>query len=130
MCCSYTTFKSSKITGFDCLLIPGASKATTAGGAPVMLPSNYCGTGQGLVTSVKAAALSVSICSKHICYPLKLTLVQYTTSIPAQTLPFRLQFVSDLFEAGMAMTGETAKTNPGFMLQYVQDSTNCLNSGA
>ncbi len=73
MCCSYTKFTTMKTltTGFDCVLIPGASKVVTANGQPVMLPSNYCGTGGGLVTGVKGGAASVSICSECTLLPNK-----------------------------------------------------------
>ncbi len=100
-CCSYV-MTSTK--GYDCLLIPGASKTslTNNGGLSMVFPE-VCGTAGGVVTSTAA------------------------TTICTQTTPFTLTFLSDLYEDGGA-AGESSFPNGGFQLVYFQDSINCLNN--
>ena len=58
LCCDYGT-KGTKTSGYDCLMIPGASKAT--GGAA---PATQCGGGGGLVTATGTTLKTV--CCKFI----------------------------------------------------------------
>ena len=50
--------------GYDCIMIPGASKAT---GTNQMVPAAQCGGFQGLVTAkATSATTSKTVCSKYI----------------------------------------------------------------
>ena len=57
-CCGYGTDGKKSTGGYDCLMIPGAEKAT---GTPV--PPTNCGGMKGLVT-VAAGMTSTTICCK------------------------------------------------------------------
>jgi hypothetical protein len=60
MCCGYKqTGKGT--SGFDCLMIPGASKAASNPGT--LVPQTVCGRSQGLVTSA-AGTTATTICCK------------------------------------------------------------------
>jgi len=48
-------------SGYDCVMIPGASKATAAKNPA---PNSLCGNGAGLVT-VAAGVISKTVCSKY-----------------------------------------------------------------
>ena len=63
MCCGYGS-KGTDTKGFDCIMIPGASKAATA-----LTPTpnqSFCGKSQGLFTGTKTGAGSKTVCSKSI----------------------------------------------------------------
>jgi hypothetical protein len=49
----------TKTTGYDCVMIPGASKASNK--APV--PNSICGNGKGLVTTV-IGMTPATVCSE------------------------------------------------------------------
>ena len=60
ICCGYGS-KGTKTTGYDCVMIPGASKAT-ANKNPA--PNSICGNGKGLITTAVAAAMiTKTVCS-------------------------------------------------------------------
>ena len=48
--------------GYDCVMIPGATKASNK--SPV--PNSICGNGKGLVT-LAAGTTSATVCSKCVC---------------------------------------------------------------
>ena len=56
--------------GYDCVMIPGASKVT--GGVFTPAPNSICGNGAGLVKV--AAGVSTTLCSKYF-----LLLLPWTT---------------------------------------------------
>ena len=62
MCCGYGTDGKGIAVGYDCVVIPGASKATL----PVQVPvaNAYCGKSAGLVSAKGAATKNKTICSK------------------------------------------------------------------
>ena len=62
MCCAYGTDGKGSKVGYDCVIIPGASKFT----APVNVPvaNAICGKNIGLVTAKGTTAKT--ICSKFI----------------------------------------------------------------
>ncbi len=51
--------EKTKSTGYDCVMIPGATKASNK--SPV--PNSICGNGKGLVT-LAAGTTSATVCSK------------------------------------------------------------------
>ena len=65
LCCGYGADGMDNEVGYDCVIIPGASKAALPVNTPV--PSAICGNGVGLVT--KTDNIAKTICSK--CCPLK-----------------------------------------------------------
>ncbi len=70
ICCGYA-FNRNAATGFDCLMIPGASRATPNRNAA---PNSICGNGKGLITTIKAIKqASKTVCCKksHIKLTLK-----------------------------------------------------------
>merc|ERR1711971_919022 len=103
MCCNYgTAGLAIAIVGYDCLMIPGASKP--ADGKPA--PPKICGTEIGLVSAAQAAidiaGNQVTICSK--------------------SRPFRVIFHSDGYEAANEgdAKDEASTGNKGFKLRYYQ----------
>jgi hypothetical protein len=60
VCCGYGS-KGVAISGYDCVMIPGASKFQAPIGTPV--PNSICGNGKGLVTKA-TDAVSTTVCSK------------------------------------------------------------------
>ena len=60
MCCAYGTKGTKTTIGYDCVQIPGASKATS----PVnqIVPNTICGRSAGLVTA--KGKVNKTICSK------------------------------------------------------------------
>ena len=65
-CCGYGNDAADSTKGFDCVLIPGATKKATSAGAAVTLPSGagngFCGGELGTIQSSIAAA---TVCSKE-----------------------------------------------------------------
>ena len=59
ICCGYGSL-GVMTSGYDCVMIPGATKA--ADKAPV--PNSICGQGKGLVTVV-AGMTTATVCSKY-----------------------------------------------------------------
>ena len=59
-CCGYGVAADNIATAFDCAIIPGASKAATAGGLAQTLPggagNGFCGGDLGTVTNSADAA--------------------------------------------------------------------------
>lgn len=97
-CCGYGE-DGADTMGMDCLVIPGAKKATGAPASP-----KICGRDLGLVTVEGTTAATVC-----------------TT-----TMPFSVRFLSDGFEfTDGSTTKEAGKANKGFKLSYVQDATLC-----
>ena len=62
MCCGYGLDGMGTAVGYDCVVIPGASKATLPIHVPVA--NAYCGKSAGLVSAKGAAAKNKTICSK------------------------------------------------------------------
>ena len=60
MCCAYGSDGKASKVGYDCVVIPGASKATLPANSPV--PNAICGNGIGLVTATGTGPKT--ICSK------------------------------------------------------------------
>ena len=64
-CCGYGNAASDTTKGFDCVLIPGATKKTTTNGNAVTLPggagNGFCGGELGTIQSSIAAA---TVCCK------------------------------------------------------------------
>ena len=60
MCCAYGTKGTKTDVGYDCVVIPGASKVT----APVnqITPNAICGRSNGLVTA--KGKINKTVCSK------------------------------------------------------------------
>merc|ERR1711971_141712 len=105
MCCQYgTDGKKIATVGFDCLVIPGASKP--ADGAAV--PPKLCGTAFGLVSGPEAAA-DIAIAANIV-------------TICSQSRPFRISFHSDGYETAAAgdPMDESSGGNKGFKLRYYQ----------
>merc|ERR1711981_1322301 len=94
-CCGYGT-KGTGTLGFDCLLIPGASKAADSA---ALNAAGWCQAGgdEGLVT-LAAGKPSATVCSK--------------------LEPFRLEFISDGFEGAAAATKEGL--TKGFKVSFFQ----------
>lgn len=63
MCCGYgpAGVKTVDLGGYDCVMIPGASKAALPAGTPV--PNSICGNGVGLVTTGAIGTASATVCS-------------------------------------------------------------------
>ncbi len=59
VCCGYGNLGVA-ISGYDCVMIPGASKVQAPIGTPV--PNSICGNGAGLVTA--SGTTSTTVCSK------------------------------------------------------------------
>jgi hypothetical protein len=57
ICCGYGS-KGTLTSGYDCVMIPGATKAADK----VPVPNSICGQGKGLVTVTKGT--TVTVCSK------------------------------------------------------------------
>ena len=99
VCCGYTAGGSNTL-GYDCLTIPGArTTSKSAGNAP----SRICGRSKGLVTTFSGK--SATICT--------------------QRTPFNLRFLSDQFEVTGAAFTESALTDVGFKLTFIQSNENC-----
>ena len=61
LCCGYGTDGMKTTAGYDCIMIPGASKATGT-----MVPPAQCGGFQGLVTAkASKQTSSKTVCSKY-----------------------------------------------------------------
>jgi len=98
-CCGYGT-DGMQTTGYDCVLIPGALKATNTA---IVGTENICGRSAGLVTV--NGMTSTTVCSK--------------------TCPFKISFLSDAYEYQGATNEEATKADAGFRLTYIQDAMNC-----
>ena len=61
MCCGYGPDGMGSAVGYDCVFIPGASKAATVN---VLAPNAYCGKSAGLVSVKGDATKNKTICSK------------------------------------------------------------------
>jgi len=98
MCCQYGTDGNKIATaGYDCLQIPGASKADAA----ALVAPKLCGSAFGLVSA--AGVAQVTICSK--------------------AMPFRVSFISDNFETAVTASAmDESSASPGFKLKYFQIS--------
>ncbi|XP_059087694.1 uncharacterized protein LOC131884073 isoform X2 [Tigriopus californicus] len=95
-CCGYGS-KGTKTAGFDCVMIPSASKMAVS---KVILPAAaFCGRSKGLVSV--GGGNSATVCSRKT--------------------PFNLRFLSDGFE----FVNEAAITDRGFQLNYILSGTNC-----
>merc|ERR1719510_408423 len=94
-CCGYGT-KGTGTLGYDCLLIPGASKAADSA---ALNKAGWCQAGgdEGLVT-LAAGKPSATVCSK--------------------LEPFRLEFISDGFEGAAAAIKEGL--TKGFKVSFFQ----------
>ncbi len=65
ICCGYGS-KGTKTTGYDCIMIPGASKATAMKNPA---PNSICGNGKGLInTTIAAMKISTTVCSKFFAF--------------------------------------------------------------
>ena len=62
MCCGYGLDGMGTAVGYDCVVIPGASKATLPVNVPVA--NAYCGKNAGLVSAKGDATKNKTICSK------------------------------------------------------------------
>ena len=62
MCCGYGTDGKGTKQGYDCVVIPGASKATVPVNVPV--PYTICGKSAGLVTATGTKAKAKTVCSR------------------------------------------------------------------
>ena len=62
MCCGYGPDGMGTGVGYDCVFIPGASKATLP--VNVLAPNAYCGKSAGLVSAKGDATKNKTICSK------------------------------------------------------------------
>jgi hypothetical protein len=107
-------------------MIPGAMMQTNT----MRVGSNICGL-QGLATRNAAGATTQakSVCSKptqlSVLTPQSIFL-SLCFLFAANVTPFILSFRSDAFEgANNAANVESTKNNPGFMLGYTMDATNC-----
>jgi len=74
----------------------------------VRVASNICGN-NGLATKSGGAAAVLNQ-GKSVC---------------SNTTPFSISFRSDAFEGVMGANAEGLANNPGFMLGYTMDATNC-----
>jgi len=100
LCCGYGTDGMKTTAGYDCIMIPGASKAT---GTNQMVPAAQCGGFQGLVTAkATSATTSKTVCTKQ--------------------MPFRINFTSDGFEWTDEAKNPAApnQSDKGFKLSYYQ----------
>ena len=134
MCCGYgVDGKATK--GFDCLIIPGASrktaKSTSSFGVKVVTngdikDSEFCGRQLGVHETTQANGPRATICSNNNkikiyfqFHPwiLKLNFV----CISGMLAPFQLRFLSDNFEVSDGAGGLEASTNGnGFKVHYAQ----------
>ena len=65
MCCGYGTDGKQSKVGYDCVVIPGASKATLPVNTPA--PNVYCGRSAGLVSKKSGdATANKTICSEFL----------------------------------------------------------------
>ena len=123
-------FSASKTNGFDCIVIPGASK--TAG--TDLAFDKQCGRSKGLITADGGSGKTV--CSKYRQYILEFHFINNkeileiwnTYRLPfhfsAKAQPFRLQFLSDQFEFVEGdMESKTAMV--GLKLNYILSNENC-----
>ena len=62
MCCGYGSKATAAIVGYDCVIIPGASKVTAS--PMVAVPNAICGKSIGLVTGTKANKINKTVCSE------------------------------------------------------------------
>lgn len=96
-CCNYGA-DGKKISttkgGYDCILIPGAVKASDS----AIKSPKICGSQMGLITAT--GTTSVTVCSK--------------------TYPFRIIFKSDNYEYSKAANDEGTGGGEGFKLRYFQ----------
>lgn len=98
MCCNYGEDGKKIIAtkgGYDCIMIPGALKATDS----ALVSPKICGSKMGLITAT--GTTSATVCSK--------------------SYPFRIIFNSDSFEASVA-NGESVGGQIGFKVRYYQVS--------
>jgi len=98
-CCGYGT-DGKKETGYDCVIIPRASKQATAD--KLVGGSEFCGRALA-DASMGAAGGPATVCSKVV--------------------PFGIRFLSDTFEFDDGAAGKEAKNDAkGFKLSYKQES--------
>ena len=82
VCCGYGSL-GTKTSGYDCVMIPGATKA--ADKAPV--PNSICGQGKGLVT-LSSGMVTATVCSELFFFSsafflfLKLNLIERISFFP------------------------------------------------
>ena len=95
-------------------MIPGAAKTDGT-----RLPDSQCGQKGGLATASAIAAMSgKTVCCKFCYFKLFKQYIKNNFSISAKSLPFRVRFGSDTYEAVLAM-GEII-SGVGFKLRYFQ----------
>jgi len=98
-CCNYGA-DGKKISdtkgGYDCIMIPGAQKASDS----ALKPPRICGSQMGLITAT--GTTSATVCSK--------------------SYPFRIIFNSDSYEYSAAANDEGTGGGEGFKLRYFQTS--------
>ena len=73
MCCGYGTDGKGSKVGYDCVIIPGASKVTAS--PMVAVPNAICGKNIGLVTGVAANKINKTVCSE--LFTKKITNIYY-----------------------------------------------------
>ena len=80
VCCNYGADGKKIVTagnGYDCILIPGASKAADS----AMKPDKMCGSGVGLITGAAAAATATAtVCCKCLYFNLTKNQLQKISS--------------------------------------------------
>ena len=133
-CCGYGPGLSLSANGFDCVMIPGATKAADKADLNNGGAYGFCG---GTLATINNMAIAATVCSKLFLtffqegrllyqnYNSTYILVKhiFMFPFPAMQVPFSLRFLSDHYE----FDNEKANNPVGFRLTYMSQTCQVFN---